>query len=81
MLVDGPPSAAGSRFSFLALVMAVFTFGYVVRVADGLTPRTPALAFPRASRDAADCGPGSAYLAPRCAALCKIAMGSPWVTC
>jgi len=25
--------------------------------------------------DAAGCGPGSLYLAPRCATLCKIAMG------
>jgi hypothetical protein len=78
-------SAAGSRFSFLALVMALFMFGYVVRVADGLTPRAPALAFSRASRDRASRdrashgavgrGPGFRFLAPRCAALCKIAMG------
>jgi len=37
------PPAAGSRFSFLAPVMAVFMFGYVVRVADGLTLRTFAM--------------------------------------
>ena len=43
-------SAAGSRFSFLALVMALFMVGYVVRVADGLTPGTPALAFSRTSQ-------------------------------
>ena len=67
--------AAGSRLSFLALVMAVFMFGYVVRVADGLTPRAPAPAFPRASHDAIASGPGFRGLAPRCAALCKIAMG------
>jgi hypothetical protein len=67
--------AAGSRFSFLALVMAVFMFGYVVRVADGLTLRTSAFAFSRASHDAVGRGPGFRYLAPRCAALCKVAMG------
>lgn len=70
-------SAAGSRFSFLALIMAVFMIGYVVRVADRLTVRTPAFAL--AGHGSAS-GPGCGgqvrpYLAPRCAALCKIAMG------
>ena len=37
-------SAAGSSYSFLALVMALFMVGYVVRVADRLTIRAPALA-------------------------------------
>lgn len=60
-------SAAASRFSFLALIMAIFMFGYVVRVADRLTVRTPALAL---------AGPGGRrFLAPRCSALCKVAMG------
>jgi hypothetical protein len=59
-------SAPASRFSFLALPMALFMFGYVVRVADRMTSRAPALAGPR---------PGPGHLAPRCAALCKIAMG------
>ena len=73
-------SAAGPRFSFLALVMALFMAGYVVRVADGLTLHGPALAVSSAGQYAAArqrrCGPaGSRYLAPRCAALCKIAMG------
>jgi hypothetical protein len=73
-------SAAGSRFSFLALVMALFMAGYVVRVADGLTLHGPALAVSSAGHYAAArhrrCGQaGSRYLAPRCAALCKIAMG------
>jgi hypothetical protein len=63
-------SATESRFSFLALIMALFMFGYAVRVADRLTARIPALAALPASR-----GPAVAYLAPRCAALCKIAMG------
>jgi Domain of unknown function (DUF5134) len=58
--------ASGSRFSFLALVLALFMFGYVVRVAD----RLPLRAFAPVGA-----GPGPAALAPRCAALCKIAMG------
>ena len=91
-------SAASSSYSFLALVMALFMVGYVVRVADRLTIRAPALAVasaspaPPAARapmaaptppDTAPPGgristsilPGRPYLAPRCAALCKIAMG------
>ncbi len=105
----GGMPAAGSRFSFLALALALFLLGWAVRVADRLTVRTPAVpaavlasavpvasgphesgALMMASGPAADglepasaaspggCasnGPGSSYLAPRCAALCKIAMG------
>jgi hypothetical protein len=52
--------SSGSHFSVLALLLALCMFGYVVRVADRLPPRAPA---------------GSIALAPRCAALCKIAMG------
>ena len=59
-------TASGSRFSVLALVLALCMFGHVVRVADRLPLRAPALAGSR---------PGSGALAPRCAALCKIAMG------
>ena len=69
-------SAAGPRFSFLALVMALFMAGYVVRVADGLTLHAPALAVSSAGqRPPASQGGCFRYLAPRCAALCKIAMG------
>ena len=73
-------SAAESRFSFLALVLALFMFGYVAWVADRLTLRAPALTLAAAGRTTASgCGgaaaAGRAYLAPRCAALCKIAMG------
>ena len=67
---------AGSRFSFLALAMALFMVGYVVRVADGLTLHAPALAVSSAGqRPPASQGGCFRYLAPRCAALCKIAMG------
>jgi hypothetical protein len=61
----------GSRFSFLALGLALFMFGYVAWVSD----RTPALAR-SAQSGCAGTPPGRAYLAPRCAALCKIAMGT-----
>jgi Domain of unknown function (DUF5134) len=59
-------TASGSRSSVLALLLALFMFGYVVRTADHLPFRRPALA---AS------GPAPVALAPRCAALCKMAMG------
>ena len=106
----GGMSATGSRFSFLALVLALFMFGYVVRVGDRLTVQAPALAVavpagavPAANRPeepgalmtatgpesaggrlAGGCAgadprtpvsQGTSYLAPRCAAMCKIAMG------
>jgi hypothetical protein len=100
----GGMSATGSRFSVLALALALFMFGYVAWVGDRLTARAPALAVavpagvvPVASGSEESgtlmtaTGPESAgagssggcagarqgrpYLAPRCAAMCKIAMG------
>ena len=103
----GMTGLAPSRFSVLALLMALFMVGYVVRVADRLPLRTPALAVasaipgPMATPNPPDIptpasatapaiapatasGPAPAgrvattarpHLAPRCAALCKIAMG------
>jgi hypothetical protein len=98
-------SSAGSRFSFLALLMAVFLLGYVIWLGDRLMLRRPALALaaqpPAASALAtvpsgaaaataaatasaaaattpAGChaaAPAPRYLAPRCALLCKAAMG------
>ncbi|MFY9928360.1 MAG: DUF5134 domain-containing protein [Streptosporangiaceae bacterium] len=76
--------AAESSFSFLTLALALFLFGYVVYVGDGLTFRTPA---PAANLGAGYSGtsdtaiatspvsPATRYLAPRCAAICKAAMG------
>lgn len=81
---DMTTSATESRFSFLALLMALFMFGYVVRVADRLTARAPAAAavptLPAGPPAMAGCAAVSyrlagPSLAPRCAALCKIAMG------
>ena len=46
----GGMSATGSRFSFLALVLALFMFGYVVRVGDRLSVQAPALAVAVAGR-------------------------------
>jgi hypothetical protein len=91
----GMAGLAPSRFSVLALLMALFMVGYVVRVADRLPLRASALAMvpaspapvatftppetsaPAATSAPADYVPTTArpYLAPRCAALCKIAMG------
>ena len=111
----GGMSATGSRFSVLALVLALFMFGYVAWVGDRLTAPAPALdvaasavtvpvavvpvvSGPRESGTLMTAtGPESAaaishggcagadprtpgshrrpYLAPRCAAMCKIAMG------
>lgn len=72
-------TATESRFSFLTLPLALFLFGYVVWLGDRVTLRAPALAL--ATTPAAG-GSGSPtaetarpYLAPRCAAICKIAMG------
>ncbi len=105
----GGMATTGARYSFLALVLALFMFGYVVRVGDRLTARAPGLAVAVPARGlvpvasgpqesgahmTAASGPepagpawpggrggcggasrGNPYLAPRCAAMCKIAMG------
>jgi Domain of unknown function (DUF5134) len=54
----GAMSASESRFSSVALLLALFMFGYVARVADRLTGRAPALAIPSAGPGPA--GPGLA---------------------
>jgi hypothetical protein len=100
----GGMPATGTRFSFLALVLALFMFGYVVRVGDRLSARAPALAGavpagavpvasgpqesgalmtatgpepaePASPGGCGVAGHGHPYLAPRCAAMCKLAMG------
>jgi hypothetical protein len=71
-------TAAESRFSFLTLPLAVFLFGYVVWLGDRVALHAPALAAGD-TRPPIGSGPGLAaprsYLAPRCAAICKITMG------
>jgi hypothetical protein len=82
-------TATESRFSFLTLPLALYLFGYVVWLGDRVTlhARAPALATAPASAGPGSgsgpgCGSGSPspeparpYLAPRCAAICKITMG------
>jgi Domain of unknown function (DUF5134) len=76
-------SGSGARFSVVALALAVFMMGYVVWVGDGLTALAPAALAPVTAGTgtvaAAGAGTGGhlcrPYLAPRCAAVCKIAMG------
>jgi Domain of unknown function (DUF5134) len=79
-------TATESRFSFLTLPLAVYLFGYVVWLGDRVTLHVPALAIAAPAGDtrpAIGSGSGSAsgsvatqsYLAPRCAAICKITMG------
>ena len=75
-------TATESRFSFLTLPLALFLFGYVVWLGDRVTLHIPALAIAAPTGDirpAIGSGPGFAatqsYLAPRCAAICKITMG------
>jgi hypothetical protein len=81
----GMAGLAPSRFSVLALLMALFMVGYVVRVADRLPLRTPAPVVTPAPNTFAPpvtlapvthvLATARPHLAPRCAALCKIAMG------
>ena len=75
-------TATESRFSFLTLPLALFLFGYVVWLGDRVTLHAPALAL---ATPTGDTRPGSgsnpspattqSYLAPQCAAICKITMG------
>jgi hypothetical protein len=82
-------TATESRFSFLTLPLALYLFGYVVWLGDRVTLHAPALALaaaPASASASAGSGPGHGsgspspeparpYLAPRCAAICKITMG------
>jgi hypothetical protein len=78
MLLAVPASAA-----FLALLPAVFLLGWVIRLADRLTVPVPAFAAgpgtsaPAQVMDDGTGAPGrpARLLAPRCAALCSMAMG------
>jgi len=72
-------TATESRFSFLTLPLALFLLGYVVWIGDRVTLHAPALATATvpAGRGSGSPGPDPVrpYLAPRCAAICKITMG------
>jgi hypothetical protein len=67
-------SPNGSRFSFLPLLLALFLIGYVVWLGDRLTGPAPVPAS-GARRGVAGYGQSPRKLAPRCAVLCKMAMG------
>lgn len=72
------PAAAASPFSVLALGMALFMFGHVVLTGNQVTPpdRHPVAGQDgQAGQDGHAGHAGSPHLAPRCEALCKIAMG------
>ncbi len=64
-------SGTAARFSPLTLLLAVFMVGYVMWLANNLSALAPAAATTTGTTTAT----GSSYLAPRCAACCKIAMG------
>jgi Domain of unknown function (DUF5134) len=68
-------AATESRFSFLTLPLAVFLFGYVVWVGDRVALHAPALATGSGSGSGSGSAAIPSYLAPRCAAICKITMG------
>jgi Domain of unknown function (DUF5134) len=79
-------TATESRFSFLTLPLALYLLGYVVWLGDRVTLHAPvpalALAAAPAGGGSGSGSPGSPgpeparpYLAPRCAAICKITMG------
>jgi hypothetical protein len=73
-------TATESRFSFLTLPLALYLFGYVVWLGDRVTLHTPAPALALATAPAGGSGSPTTetarpYLAPRCAAICKITMG------
>ena len=74
-------TATESRFSFLTLPLALFLFGYVVWLGDRVTLHAPALALAtptgHSGHGSGNPSPATAqsYLAPHCAAICKITMG------
>ena len=67
--VTGP----AARFSPFTLLLALFMVGYVMWLGNNLTALAPAPV--AATATGATITAGTAYLAPRCAACCKIAMG------
>jgi len=64
-------TGTAARFAPLTLLLALFMVGYVMWLGNNLTALAPATATGTATT-----GTATAYLAPRCAACCKIAMGT-----
>jgi hypothetical protein len=65
-------TGTAARFAPLTLLLALFMVGYVMWLGNNLTALAPAAATAAGPTTSA----GTAYLAPRCAACCKIAMGT-----
>jgi Domain of unknown function (DUF5134) len=63
-------TGAAARLSPLTLLLALFMVGYVMWLGNNLSALAPASGVTGTTASAT-----SAYLAPRCAACCKIAMG------
>lgn len=63
-------TGTAARFSPLTLLLALFMVGYVMWLGNNLTALAPARTTGTITTT------GTAYLAPRCAACCKIAMGT-----
>lgn len=68
--MTGTLTGTAARFSPLTLLLALFMVGYVMWLGNNLTALAPA------STTGTITVTGTAYLAPRCAACCKIAMGT-----
>lgn len=68
-------TGTAARFSPLTLLLALFMVGYVMWLGNNLTTLAPATAATAAAGTTATTA-ATAYLAPRCAACCKIAMGT-----
>jgi len=65
-------TGTAARFAPLTLLLALFMVGYVMWLGNNLTALAPATAAAGTTATTA----ATAYLAPRCAACCKIAMGT-----
>jgi hypothetical protein len=71
--MTGTLTGAAARFSPLTLLLALFMVGYVMWLGNNLSALAPAPVATTATGTTITTG--TAYLAPRCAACCKIAMG------
>jgi hypothetical protein len=68
-------TGTAARFAPLTLLLALFMVGYVMWLGNNLTALAPATAATAAAGTTVTTA-ATAYLAPRCAACCKIAMGT-----
>jgi hypothetical protein len=68
--MTGTLTGPAARFSPLTLLLALFMVGYVMWLANNLTALAPATATAAGTTTTT----ATAYLAPRCAACCKITM-------